>query len=502
MYNKTIKKVGCLALAFAISSVTFLNASLTVCAETDYNAEAEARKSLPVQTNDIENWPDGPAIGAEGAILMEANTGTILYAKNIDQTFFPASTTKIMTCLLGSENIASMDERIPFSQEAVYSIESGSSNAGLDAGEELSFEECLYIMLLYSANEVCNAVAEKVSGSIPSFVDLMNQRALELGCKNTHFNNANGLPDENHYTTPYDLALIAQEFFKNEDLCKISGTGYYEIHPSEKQPDDWAMANHHKMCEGLEYAYDGFVGGKTGYTNVARQTLVSCAERNGMKLICVIMKEESPNQFLDTRDLFDYGFSNFHLENISENETSYTVDNMDFFSTDNDIFGDSKPIISIDSEDNIVLPNTVTFADTTSELSYNQEKDSTTAEIKYSYQGVCVGSASINLTADPNSDYKFDSPASEKKNDDKKESSVKVIFINIVKVILAILGLAILSIGFVIGRAVLKNYYFSRKRRYKQRRKIRRNAKPDFNCYDFEGRKIKIKKPGRRKRKR
>ena len=214
------------------------------------------------------------------------------------------------------------------------------------------------------------------------------------------------------------------------------------------------------------------------------------------------MKEESPNQFLDTRDLFDYGFSNFHLENISENETSYTVDNMDFFSTDNDIFGDSKPIISIDSEDNIVLPNTVTFADTTSELSYNQEKDSTTAEIKYSYQGVCVGSASINLTADPNSDYKFDSPASEKKNDDKKESSVKVIFINIVKVILAILGLAILSIGFVIGRAVLKNYYFSRKRRYKQRRKIRRNAKPDFNCYDFEGRKIKIKKPGRRKRKR
>ena len=180
--------------------ILFLQTSLTAFAETDLEQEAEYRKTLPIQSNEIENWPDGPVVGAQSAILMEANTGTILYEKNIHEKLYPASTTKMMTCLLAIEN-CSLDEMVTFSSEAVFGIEQGSSNAGIDVGEQISMEECLYIILMYSANEVTAGVGEHVAGSIDAFVDKMNERAKELGCLNTHFNNSNGLPDENHYTT-------------------------------------------------------------------------------------------------------------------------------------------------------------------------------------------------------------------------------------------------------------------------------------------------------------
>lgn len=158
-----------------------LQNSLSVHATVDYSAEAEARKSLPVQTNQIENWPDGPAIGAEGAILMEASTGTILYAKNIDEKLFPASTTKILTALIAAEN-SDMNEDVTFSHDAVFSIERGSSNMGMDVGEVITMEQALYGLLVNSANESANAIAEHVGGSIDGFVDMMNDKAAELGC--------------------------------------------------------------------------------------------------------------------------------------------------------------------------------------------------------------------------------------------------------------------------------------------------------------------------------
>ena len=158
----------------------FLSASLSVCAEPvtteDFQAEAEARKSLPVQTNEIENWPVGPSIGAQSAILLEANTGVILYAKNIDEKLYPASTTKLMTCLLAAEN-SKMDEIVTFSHDAVFSIEPGSSNIGMDQNQSMPMEECLYGILVASANEVANAVAEHVAGSMDAFAVMMNEKS-------------------------------------------------------------------------------------------------------------------------------------------------------------------------------------------------------------------------------------------------------------------------------------------------------------------------------------
>ena len=253
-----------------------------------------------------------PAVEAESAILMDADTGVILYEKNIHTRQYPASITKIMTALLAQEN-CDMDEVITFSHTAVYTVERGSSNIGIDENETM--EDALYALLLASANEVANGIAEHISGSVDAFAELMNERAKELGCEDTHFINPHGLPNDNHYTSAYDMALIARAFFSYENLSTISGTAFYHINATATQPDEIDLGNHNKMLPGTNrgsgYYYEGLVGGKTGYTDMARQTLVTCAERDGVRLICVVMKDESPSQYKDSAALYDYGFANY-----------------------------------------------------------------------------------------------------------------------------------------------------------------------------------------------
>ena len=186
-----------LTLSLCISVSVFLGDAMPSYASSyeDLMEAMENRKSLPVQSNEIENWPDGPLIGAEAAIVVEANTGVILYSKNIHEKLYPASTTKILTCLIATEN-SSLDEIVSFSSNAVFSIEKGSSNMGMDVGQSITMEECLYGILVGSANEVANAVAEHIGGSTEGFAEMMNQKASELGCLDSHFANANGLHND------------------------------------------------------------------------------------------------------------------------------------------------------------------------------------------------------------------------------------------------------------------------------------------------------------------
>lgn len=270
---------------------------------------AQERLQLPVQTNELAFWPKGPAITAQSAILMEAETGTILYAKNIHEELYPASTTKMLTCLIAVENCA-LNETVNFTYEAVSAVPGDGSNMGMDAGEYITMEECLYGIMVASANEVANAVGEHVAGSLDGFAEMMNKRAAELGCQNTHFINANGLHAEDHYTSAYDLALIARAYFQNDVLRRIGNTASYHFIPSAGQPDDFYKTNKHGLINGT-YSYEGIIGGKTGYTDNAGQTLVTGCEQAGMRLICVVMKEDSPMQFEDTETLFDYGYQNF-----------------------------------------------------------------------------------------------------------------------------------------------------------------------------------------------
>lgn len=419
-----------------------------------------------VEPSEIENWPMGPEVASEGAVLIEANTGTVLYSKNMNQRFYPASTTKILAALLAIEH-AKLDEIVSFSNEAVFSIERGSSNMGMDVGQQITMEQCLYGILVYSANEVTNAVAEHVAGDIDSFVGMMNEKAAELGCSNSHFVTTNGLHDDRHYTTPYDLAQIGRAFFANETLAKMSGTRYYKIEPSAKQPDLIELYTHNKLTNNT-YPYEGYVGGKTGYTTLANQTLISCAKRNGMTLICVVMNVDSPGQYTDTVALFDYGFNNFSRVNVAENEKDYTLMNSDFFKKEGDIFGESETIMSIEPSDSIILPATIDFDMVQSELKYVDDPSSpdSVAVIDYSYEGMPLGSANIVLAQDQPA-YDFESPNVVTDTEDDAEKNF-VIFVNVARVILIVLGVFVLITLIIFLGKYIKEFNFSifRRRKY------------------------------------
>ena len=245
--------------------------------EVDYYAEAEERKSEEIQSNSIQGWPQGPAIGAEGAILMEADSGTVLYAKNIHEHLYPASITKLLTGLLAYEKL-SMDDMVEFSETAVFSIEFGSSSIGIDPGEALTVEQSLYALMVASANEVAAGLAEKMGGSLDKFPDMMNSRAESLGCTDSHFTNPHGLFNEEHYTSAYDMALIAREYFSHEELAKIANSPTYFMESSDRQPEEFTLFNKHKLING-EIEYEGILGGKTGFVEMSRQTLVTCADQ-------------------------------------------------------------------------------------------------------------------------------------------------------------------------------------------------------------------------------
>lgn len=479
----------CLFLAFSIFCGGFWLTPLTVHATLEeLQAAAEARKFLPIQTNEIDNWPVGPAISAESAILMDANTGVILYAKDIHKKSYPASTTKLLTCLIAMER-GDLDDMVAFSHDAVFSVPVGSSNMGMDVGESITLEQSLYGILVGSANEVANAVGEYVSGSINEFVSDMNERAAELGCTNSHFANTNGLPDDDHYTTAYDLALIASAFYQNEMLCKIDNTARYHFEPTATQPDDFFLKNKHQLISG-EIAYDGILGGKTGYTDAARQTLVTCAERSGMKLVCVVFKEESPTQFTDTVELFDYGFNNFQVMNISENEKRYQIEPSGFLQTGNDIFGSSKPILSIDSDSYVIIPNTISFDDLDTDIDYSISDKNRIAKISYSYHDTYVGSAYLNLASDAASTYEFDTNIETTdvsvERVEPDSSDANTIFINVKKVLIGILLFAGIVIVLFIVRAIIMNNRNARRRRNRVKRKQTRRERMRSGLDDFD----------------
>ncbi len=348
-------------------------------------------------------WPDGPGVYAESAIIMEASTGLILYEKNIDAKRYPASITKIMTALLAIEN-SNLGDTVTFSRNAVFDVDLDSSRIGIDVGEKLTMQQCLYGTLLESANEVTYAIAEHVSGSVDAFAKLMNEKAASLGCTNTHFANPHGLHNENHYTTARDMALITREAMKNDTFRKIFGARTYQIPPTNIQSETRYLRNHHKFVLRQEYRYDDCIGGKTGYTSNSKFTLVSVAKRGDLELICVIMKDDSTShQYNDTAKLFDYAFDNFSIYPIADLEDTKTLNESPMFTRYNPLLSKSETPISIDEDGYLVLPNTASFADAKKEVTfYSTDKESASAsnknavgKISYTYNGKYVGGADI-----------------------------------------------------------------------------------------------------------
>ena len=301
-------------LAEAVSSPT-----PTPNPHTEYYAQA-------ADTDSIEGWPTGPQIEAQSAVLMDLNSEAILYSKNADTQLYPASITKLLTCLLGCENL-DINAQITLSQQAAYGIEAGSSTIYGDAGEVFTVEQALMGLMLESANEMALAIGEEVSGSVKKFVELMNTRAQQLGCTNTHFNNPNGLPDETHVTTANDMAKIAKAAWQNTTCRKFFTTDLYEIPPTNVFTETRYLLNHHKMMAGRDYAYDGVLGGKTGYTEVAGSTLVTYAKRGNLTLVAVVMNSVN-GAWSDTKSLLDYGFDNFERQRIKVSKNPVPKENL------------------------------------------------------------------------------------------------------------------------------------------------------------------------------
>ena len=345
-------------------------------------------------------WPSDISISADGGILMDINSGAVLFEKNSHEPYYPASITKILTALIVIENCG-LDETVTFSNTAVNTLEPNSSILGARAGDTLSVRDCLYALLLQSANEVANALAEHCAGSMDTFAEKMNEKAAELGCTDSHFANPSGLNDPNHYVSAYDMALIAKAAFSNPTFVEVDSTTYYDV-PAGKlkqYPDGWRYYAHHRMLRRNDSLYyEGVIGGKTGYTSLAGNTLVTCAERDGMKLVAVVLNGHQTH-YSDTKALFDYGFKNFKSVPVADQDSTYSKVADDL--TISGIFSGSATRLTVNKNSAVTLPADGSFSDVTSTLDYDltdDVPDGAIARIDYQYGDKLVGQAYLEAS--------------------------------------------------------------------------------------------------------
>ena len=400
-------------------------------------------------------WPEGPSIDTPSAIVIEVNSGAVLYEKNSDQVSYPASITKILTTLLALEN-SELDEIVTFSDDAINYNQGDTSHIARDYGEQMTMKECLYAVMLESANECAYAVAEhvgqKLGGNYQTFIDLMNERAKELGCTNTHFTNANGLPDENHWTSARDMALISAEAYKNENFRIIVGTRSYRIPPTNKHSEITPLNNHHAMISNYKtrnHLYEYCTGGKTGYTNAAGATLVSYAEKDGLALVCVVMRTSTGVYYTDTKNMFEHCFQNFQKVSIGDNGTAGKDDGKD-----TGVMINYEPFVKLDENAQIVLPITADVADVEMALVDKELPSGVVAQLNYTYGNHLVGSADVVFSNVKVEENYFEGQ--------EEPSDVNVVVIKPAYVLMVI-GIVV-AIGAVIflGKQLYDNYYVIR----------------------------------------
>ena len=285
--------------------------------EADQSAAVEA--SGTISTNSISGWPQASDISSEAAVVMENTTNTILYSKNADEVLFPGSTVKIMTCLLALENTQLTDE-VTMTATGVSGVTDGGASISSQVDEVFTVEQCLYAIMVASANDIALQIAEHVGGSVDGFVQQMNTRAQELGCTNTVFTNPTGLPDDNQHTTAHDMALIMQAAIQNESFRTIAAATSYTIPATNKAAARNLTSKFTMTDTGSTGFYEGCIGGRESTTTASGSVLVTAAQRNGTTLIAVVMNGATGQTANEAISLLDYGFSNFQLLNLSEDD--------------------------------------------------------------------------------------------------------------------------------------------------------------------------------------
>ena len=392
--------------------VSLFAASLsTVSAEAENSSSADERTEEssptpdphmdawyePVETDAIEGWPAAPSIEAKAAVVIDLQNGGIIYSKNADRKLYPASITKIMTCLLACEML-DMDTEFQMSESAAFGIEAGSSSIYGSPGETFTVDQAMMGLMLASANEMALALGELSCGSVKKFVEKMNARARAIGCTGTHFNNPNGLPDERHYTTAGDMAKIAYACWVNPLFRHYVTTGYYEIPPTNLQKETRYLQNHHKMMAGREYAYEGVLGGKTGYTIAAGNTLITYAERGNMS-VAVALLGGIAGAWEDTRTLLDYTFDNFTkaaMWNLPRDTDSIKNKKLPCEKYILRNLGDVRPFYTAENRVYVTIPNSVKATAVKRKATFTQNYAGMPYLInRYYYEGHPVGTVKV-----------------------------------------------------------------------------------------------------------
>ena len=292
-------------LAFGIS------ASMVFQTPVFATEETAAAATSGITTNSISGWPQGPEITSASAVVMEDSSDTILYAKDMDTALSPAGAVKIMTCLLALEN-SQLTDQVTMTETGVSGVTDGGAHISSQLGEVFTMEQCLYAIMLASANDIALQVAEQIGGSVDAFVQKMNDRAQELGCTNTVFTNPTGLPDENQHTTAHDMALIMEAAMANDTFRTIAQTTSYTIPATNVSGGDRVLTNNFTMINSSSDSYyEPCIGGKEGYTEASGSTLVCEASKNNMKLVCVVLNGASGVTDDEAIALLNYGFDNF-----------------------------------------------------------------------------------------------------------------------------------------------------------------------------------------------
>ena len=268
-----------------------------------------------------------PSIYSEAAILVDSRTGKVLYNKNSKEKKYPASTTKILTAIVTIEN-CNLDDVVTVDYDSIAIVPPDYTVATLQVGEELTVKQLLQVMLIHSANDAANVLAKHVAGSIDSFASMMNSKAHDIGCQNSHFLNPSGKHEENHYSTAYDLALIMNYCMKNETFRDLEKSRSCIIPATNKYPERmYTNSNDLLVIDTREvptnYYYEYAIAGKTGYTSEAKNCLVSVANKDDLELICVVLgglrtDDGRSARFVDTKNIFEYGYNTYANRKLKE----------------------------------------------------------------------------------------------------------------------------------------------------------------------------------------
>lgn len=303
--HKILLKIMLIILlaAMALTTSFSLPAAVVQAAATSYTLLDPVGSSVPV-------------IDAKAYVLYDAGSRTFLVGKAQDEPLAPASVTKVMTVLLALENLE-LTDTIIVTRDMFETVPNDYTRLGLVEGEEITVEQALYASLLISANDASLALAVAVGGSIENFVTMMNTRAAELGCLSTHFTNPYGLADPEHLTTAHDIALILAEALKHDLYTQLATTRHYQMAGTVLHPEERGMQNGNRFVSNEQFECDGYIGGKTGFTELSSYTITAGVRRDGRTLISVVLGASySAARYSGCISLFDYGFANFQTITI------------------------------------------------------------------------------------------------------------------------------------------------------------------------------------------